>query len=345
MRRDLQHSVGRRGVLKSGLGLVLGAVGLPGMAACTASPGPARVTVAGGEAGGFYLEFATLLAESLQGHGIAQRAEALTTGGSLDNMKRLAAGEATFAVALLDAAVRQVAVQQAGVPQTAAPTGPPRAVGQPAGAMLAVGKVYENYVHCLVRRDSGIGNYTDLRGRRIGIGEAGSGTSLTAGRILDESGLAGAAGAVTEVNLGLNDGLAALRRKAVDVLFWSGGVPTAAITEANGEPGLRLLDLSNLVRPLRERFGAFYDRVLIPGSAYPGAGSVWTVGVGNLLLCRDDLDGDIVRNTVRLLVDHADELVPRSSLGVQFLSPDTLINTADLPLHPAAAEAYRTLHG
>jgi uncharacterized protein len=284
------------------------------------------VTVAGGEAGGFYLEFASLLAGSLQRHGIAQRAEALTTGGSLDNMKRLAAGEATFAVALLDAAVLRV-------------------VGQPAGAMVAVGKVYENYVHCLVRRDSGIGNYTDLKGRRIGIGEAGSGTSLTAGWILDVSGLTGAAGAVTEVNLGLNDGLAALRRKAVDVLFWSGGVPTAAITGANDEPGLRLLDLSNLVRPLRERFGAFYDRVLIPGSAYPGAGSVWTVGVANLLLCRHDLDGDIVRNTVRLLVDHADELVPRSSLGVQFLSPDTLINTADLPLHPAAAEAYRSLHG
>ncbi|MFC9352699.1 TAXI family TRAP transporter solute-binding subunit [Arthrobacter sp. NPDC057013] len=327
----IQDPVGRRGVLKSGLGLLLGAVCLPGVAACTASPGPARVTVAGGEAGGFYLEFATLLAESFQRHGIAQRAEALTTGGSLDNMRRLAAGEATFAVALLDAAVQQAGARQA--------------VGPPAGAMAAVGKVYENYVHCLVRRDSGIGNHTDLKGRRIGIGEAGSGTSLTAGRILEVSGLAASAGAVTELNLGLNDGLAALRKKGVDAMFWSGGVPTAAITEANDEPGLRLLDLSNLVRPLRERFGAFYDRVLISGSGYPGAGSVWTVGVANLLLCRNDLDGGIVRNTVRLLVDHADELVPRSSLGVQFLSPDTLINTADLPLHPAAAEAYRTLHG
>lgn len=331
MRPGSQHPVGRRGVLKSGLALVLGAVGFPGMAACTAAPGPARVTVAGGEAGGFYLEFATLLAESLQRHGIAQRAEALTTGGSLDNMKRLAAGEATFAVALLDAAMQQAAVQQAA--------------GQPAAAMAAVGKVYENYVHCLVRRDSGIGNYRDLTGKRIGIGEAGSGTSLTARRILEVSGLGSAARADTEVNLGLNDGLAALRRNTVDVLFWSGGVPTAAIAAANDEPGLRLLDLSNLVRPLRERFGAFYDRVLIPGSGYPGAGSVWTVGVANLLLCRNDLDAGIVRNTVRLLVDHADELVPRSSLGVQFLSPDTLINTAGLPLHPAAADAYRTLHG
>jgi TRAP transporter TAXI family solute receptor len=323
--------VGRRGVLKSGLSLVAGAFSLSAMAACTSSPGPARVTVAGGESGGFYLEFAALLAESLQRHGIAQRAEALTTGGSLDNIRRLAAGEATFAVALLDSAV-----QQAGAQQTA---------GQPAVAMAAVGKVYENYVHCLVRRDSGIGNYRDLKDRRIGIGEAGSGTALTSRRILEVSGLAGSARAVTEVNLGLNAGLAALRRKAVDVLFWSGGVPTAAIAEANDAPGLRLLDLSGLVRPLRDRFGAFYDRVLIPGSGYPGAGPAWTVGVANLLLCRNDLDGGVVRNTVKLLVDHADELVPRSSLGVQFLSPDTLINTADLPLHPAAAEAYRTLHG
>ena len=341
MRPGQQQPVGRRAFLKSGLGLVLGAVSFPGMAACTASPGPAKVTVAGGEAGGFYLEFATLLAESLQRHRIAQRAEALTTDGSLDNMKRLVAGEATFAVALLDAAAQQAGVQQAAGRQAVGR----QAVGQPAGAMVAVGKVYENYVHCLVRRDSGIGNYRGLTGKRIGIGEAGSGTSLTARRTLEVSGLAGQAGAVTEVNLGLNEGLAALRRKAVDVLFWSGGVPTAAIADANDEPGLRLLDLSSLVPPLRERFGAFYDRVLIPGSGYPGAGSVWTVGVANLLLCRNDLDADVVRNTVKLLVDHADELVPRSSLGVQFLSPDTLINTADLPLHPAAAEAYRTLHG
>jgi uncharacterized protein len=328
--------MGRRAILKAGLGLALGAVGFPTVAACTPSPGPARVTVAGGETGGFYLEFATLLAASLQRHGVAQRAEPLTTGGSLDNMKRLVAGEATFAVALLDAAVQQTAVRQGGPQQPA---------GLPAGVMAAVGKVYENYVHCLVRRDSGIRNYRELTGRRIGIGDAGSGTSLTAHRILEVSGLAGAAKPVAEVNLGLNDGLAALRRKAVDVLFWSGGVPTAAITEANAGPGLKLLDLSDVVRPLRERFGAFYDRVLVPGSAYQGAGSVWSVGVANLLLCRHDLDGDVVRNTVRLLVDHADELVPRSSLGVQFLSPDTLINTADLPLHPAAAEAYRALHG
>ena len=67
--------------------------------------------------------------------------------------------------------------------------------------------------------------------------------------------------------------------------------------------------------------------------------------MANLLLCRYDLDGPTVRRTVELLVGHAQELIPRSSLGVQFLSQETLINTADVPLHPAAAAAYRDLHG
>jgi TRAP-type uncharacterized transport system substrate-binding protein len=67
--------------------------------------------------------------------------------------------------------------------------------------------------------------------------------------------------------------------------------------------------------------------------------------VTNLLLCRSDLAGTTVQRTVELLVGRAEELIPQSSLGVQFLSPESLINTAGLPLHPGAAAAYRELHG
>jgi hypothetical protein len=53
----------------------------------------------------------------------------------------------------------------------------------------------------------------------------------------------------------------------------------------------------------------------------------------------------LVAETVKLLVEHAQDLVPKTSTGVQFLSPETLINTAGAPLHPAAETAYRALHG
>ncbi|UVJ40173.1 TAXI family TRAP transporter solute-binding subunit [Arthrobacter sp. CJ23] len=324
----------RRAAVKAGLSMGLAALLLPAAAACTSNERPSRLTVAGGEPGGFYLEFATLLAELLQRQGVADAAVPLSTGGSLDNIGRVLSGEATFAVALADAAAQLATTQLTGT-----------------GSLTALGKVYQNYVHCIVREDSGIRSFADLAGKTAAVGELGSGTSLTAPRIIVASGLSstepgtGASKGIKQVNLGLNQGLGALRDRSVDALFWSGGVPTAAIASTAEEVGLRLIDLAEHIHTMREQHGVFYDRVLIPANSYGNAPAVWTVGVANLLLCRGDLAEHIVRRTVELMVEKAEELVPKSSTGVQFLSPETLINTAGVPLHPAAAAAYRALHG
>ena len=320
----------RRSVLTAAVAVGLAALLPSSLSACTGGDRPENLVVAGGEPGGFYLEFSTLLAAALERHGVATHARAVATGGSLDNIAELRAGRAAFAVALADAAV------------------------QPGGGaeIAAIGKVYENYVHCVVRKDSGIRDISGLAGRRIAVGQLGSGTSLTTPRLLEAAGLgtsadaaAPAAGTAAVENLGLNDGIAALKAGTVDALFWSGGVPTAAIAAAQQDVALGLLDLSGLLPELRRRYGGMYDRVLIPEGSYPGIPAVWTVGAPNLLLCRRDLDNATVERTVQLLVHNAGELIPQSTLGVQFLSAESLINTAGVPLHPAAADAYRALHG
>jgi TRAP transporter TAXI family solute receptor len=335
----------RRTALKASAALGLAGLALPAVSACDPYEIPENLQVAGGEPGGFYLEFATLLAESLRRNGVARNAVPMTTGGSLENIARLLAGEATFAVALADAAIEKASAE---------------AGSAEAGRIVALGKVYENYVHCIVRRDSRILTLIDLAGKTAAIGAVGSGTAFTAHRIIQAAGLGSSSAnassnevppglsspqPVKEVNLGLNAGLAALQEGSADALLWSGGIPTAAITETNSEVGLRFLDLSHLIPAMRAQYGAFYDRVLIPDGSYEGTPAVGTLGVANLLLCRRDLEDHTVARTVELLVDHAQELIPRSSLGVQFLSTETLINTAGVPLHPAAAASYRRLHG
>ncbi|MFJ5957525.1 TAXI family TRAP transporter solute-binding subunit [Paenarthrobacter sp. NPDC092416] len=329
----------RRAALKLGLSAGLAGLMIPTTTACTPTERPQKLTVAGGETGGFYLEFATLLAALLQREGIAETAVPLTTGGSLENIQRVLSGEATFAVALADAAAQLATTQLAGT-----------------GSLTALGKVYQNYVHCIVREGSGIRTFADLAGKTAAVGEVGSGTSLTAPRIIAAAtagagpnsagpNSAGPNNHIKQVNLGLNGGLAALRDGSVDALFWSGGVPTAAIATTAEDVGLRLIDLSEYIKTMREQHGVFYDRVLIPANSYGTARAVWTVGVANLLLCRSDLADHVVRRTVELMVENAQDLVPKSSTGVQFLSPETLINTAGVPLHPAAESAYRRLHG
>jgi uncharacterized protein len=330
-------SMSRRCVLKAGAAAGLAGILLPALGACTPEDRVDSLVVAGGEPGGFYLEFATLLAASLQRNGVARQATALQTGGSLDNLEHLLGGRATFAVALADSAAEKAAAASASE-----------------AGIAALGRVYENYVHCAVRQASGLRTISDLAGRTVAVGEPGSGTSLTTPRLLEAARLtsvtaggaaSGGGQSVTVLNLGLNDGLSALRDGSVDALFWSGGVPTSAIAAAHHDVGLAFLDLSVLLPVLRAEYGTFYDRVLIPAGAYEGLPAVWTVGVTNLLLCRSDLADTTVKRTVELLVGRAEELIPQSSLGVQFLSPESLINTAGLPLHPGAAAAYRELHG
>ncbi|MGX9899791.1 hypothetical protein ACW0JT_07495 [Arthrobacter sp. SA17] len=83
----------RRAVLRAGAALGLAGMTLPTIGACSPGESPENLMVAGGEPGGFYLEFATLLAESLRRHGVARNAVPVTTGGSLENIDRLLAGE------------------------------------------------------------------------------------------------------------------------------------------------------------------------------------------------------------------------------------------------------------
>ncbi|BCT74766.1 C4-dicarboxylate ABC transporter substrate-binding protein [Sinomonas cyclohexanicum] len=320
-----QVGLTRRGLLRAGLAAGVSSLVLTA-AACAPAPAIDSLTVAGGEPGGFYLEFATLLAQSFERHGVARHASAIETGGSMDNLDRIAARAATVGISLADAAADR----------SAGPA-PSSAAGS---RLVALGRVYENYVHCLVRKDSGLAGVADLAGRAVGVGAAGAGTSLTAHRLLEAAGVT-----VREESLGLNQGLAALRGHSIDALFWSGGVPTAAVAATAKDVGLSLIDLSPLIGPTRARFGEYYERVLVPAGAYEGIPSTWTVGAANLLLCREDLPDAAARATVELLLMRASELVPSTSLGVQFLSPETLINTAGVPLHPAAEAAYRAFHG
>ncbi|UBH06654.1 C4-dicarboxylate ABC transporter substrate-binding protein [Leucobacter sp. Psy1] len=322
---DSRLLVSRRGLLGlAGLG-ALGAAAAFGLSGCVARPPATRLRVAGGEAGGLYQEFATLLADALTRHDVAEHSEALVSEASRENIELIVAGEADLGLALLDtvAASDEVA----------------------GGDVVAIGRIYQNYFHCVVRRDGPVRTVADLSGRVVATGAPGSGTRLTGGRILEAAGLTGPAAPSQDLRLGLNDGLQALERGDVDAMMISGGIPIGSITALNERLGLRLLDLSSVLPELRHRYPGVYEQGVVPEHTYAGTDTIGTVGVANLLLCRPDLDDRVVAEVVELLIEHAGALVPASSAGIQFLSPETLISTGGQPLHPAAAEAYRRFHG
>ena len=284
-------------------------------AACTDSP-QATLRVAAGEPGGFYKEFAELLANELP-------ATVLSTTGSVANLDLVRDGGADLALTLADAA----AAAYAGRTPFTTPV-----------PLRAIGRVYENYMQLVVPADSPAQSITDLAGHRISLGAKGSGAALFGNRMIDRSGI------TAEVDhRPLAEAVAELATGSVDAILWSGGVPTPALAELHRIRPIRLLDLTDQLAALQAEHGPVYERVAVPDGGY--GHPVDTIGVPNLLVTHRDLPDDVAGAVARVLVTRASRLVPPQALGTQYLDQRSLIATAPLPMHPGAAAAYRDLRG
>ncbi|MBB4683646.1 TAXI family TRAP transporter solute-binding subunit [Amycolatopsis jiangsuensis] len=309
----------RRAALLGGLGFAL--------AGCeNGYRGPDRaVTIAAGEAGGFYLAFADVLATELNRAEPRLRCVALATEASVENVGRVRDGTADLGLVLADVAQSALAG-----------TAPfPEAV-----PLRALGRVYENYLQLVVRAADQHSELTALAGRPVSFGAAGSGAAQLAERVFATAGVP-----VRAVHLRLADALAALRDRRIDALVWSGGVPTPALADLNRTTPLALLPLASALPRLRQAHGPLYEQVQVPADAYRGVGALATIGVANLLVCSPGLPADVAAAVVRVLTRRAAELVPAQAVGTQFLDVRTLIGTRPVPLHPGAAGTYRSLHG
>jgi TRAP transporter TAXI family solute receptor len=283
--------------------------------ACTESPHQ-TLRIAAGEPGGFYKEFAELLAGELP-------ATVLSTTGSVDNLDLVRDGEADLALTLADAA----AAAYAGRAPFTTPV-----------PLRAIGRVYENYMQLVVPADSPARSVTDLAGHRISLGAKGSGAALFGDRMIAESGI------TAEVDHHpLAEAVAELAAGSVDAILWSGGVPTPALAELNRIRPIRLVDLTDQLAALQATHGPVYEQVAVPDGGY--GHPVDTIGVPNLLVTHRDLPEDVAGAVARVLVTRASRLVPPQALGTQYLDQRSLIATAPLPMHPGAATAYRDLRG
>ena len=292
-------------------------------AGCVRGEPRGRVRLAAGEQGGLYLAFAEILAKQLGLRHSHVDADAVATAGSVENIARLRSADVDMGLAQADAAERD------------------RATGPAETAPQAVARVYEDYLQMIVRDSAAAHQLADLRGLRVSIGASGSGGAMTTEVLLTAAGLRGQ---LDTRNYNLHDGLARLTDGSVDALVWSGGVPTPAIVDVNATLPLRMLDLGQLATPMARLSGYPYlaSRVSAGGYVPPG---VRTIGVPNLLLCRQNIATDVVFAMVDVLATDAAQLMPPFVRGLEYLDPPSMIQTGLIPLHPGAIAAYDTLHG
>lgn len=202
----------------------------------------------------------------------------------------------------------------------------------------ALAKLYEQPTHLVVRAGSPYESLTDLAASTISVGAEGSGTRVQGLRLLEVAGLLEEE-AIDTRDMNLLDSVAALEEAEIDAFFWSGGLPTQAITDLAERAPIRLIDLSEWVDPLAEQDLGHYEDVPVPVDTYPGVPGVRTIGVSSLLVVAADFPEDTAETLTTELFDLRTLLV-QGHPAIRQLGERTAISTLPVELHPGALAYY-----
>src|SRR5918998_1000028 len=316
--------------------IVAGAVGaliiLSVLAACGAeAPGGGnRLSIATGGTGGVYYVYGGALADQITQNIDGVEATAEATSASVDNMNLIAGENSDIAFSLADTAADAV-------------EGREEFEGEPTPAQ-ALARLYINYTQVATTAGSGINSIEDLRGRSVSVGSPGSGTEVIALRVPRAAGIDPDAD-IDRQQLGVDESVDAVRDGTIDAFFWSGGLPTGAVTDLATTDQIVLLPNTDYLDTLRNQYGEVYQEETIPAGTYEGLDQdVGVIGVPNYLVVNEAMDEELAFQITQLLFDQQDALA-QAHPEARNLDIGTAPQTPPLELHPGAQRYYEEAGG
>ena len=284
-----------------------------------------RVAIATGNTGGVYYVIGNALATQISSStGGKLKATAAETGASVQNIQQLVADNYQVAFSLFDTA-------------TDALNGKAAFDGKPA-KINALGRIYDNSTHVVVRKDTNITSVAGMKGKRISTGSPNSGTEVIAQRLLKSAGLDPATD-IAPQRLDITKTVEGMKAGTIDGFFWSGGLPTAAITDLFTTTGdkVAFLDLDQVL-PEMQKLSSAYQAGTIPAATYKTPADVKTIVVPNVLLVREDLDANVACVLTKTLVEKRDELA-KVNAAAKGITLQNIRKTDPVPLHRGAVKA------
>jgi uncharacterized protein len=198
--------------------------------------------------------------------------------------------------------------------------------------------LWVNTVQVVVRTDSGIHRFEDLRGRRVAVGRKGSVTEDAARIVIEGHGMT--FGDVKPEYRSFADLIPGVLHRTVDAGFMMASYPVSVIEDLNVRVGLRVLPITHDVANHIRSSYPYMRPVTIPANTYTNqVEDVATVGVDNVLVCRDDLSDELVYQLTKTLFQSL-PMLARSNPAARLIDPDQGPITP-IPLHRGAARYYR----
>ncbi|WP_028299048.1 TAXI family TRAP transporter solute-binding subunit [Oceanospirillum beijerinckii] len=201
--------------------------------------------------------------------------------------------------------------------------------------------LFPEYISVLVRRDSGIQSFSDLKHKRFNIGKTGSSQRLTMDILMTARGWRLDDFALVE-ELEPAEQADALCDNRIDASLYVVGHPSGAIKEAIQDCDSRLINLEAEDIAALEQQSRHYQALTLPGSLYSDRqNDVLTAGVNATLFTRADLPDDVAYTVVKSLFEQFDSF-RRLHPAFEVLDVKHMVQTPlAAPMHPGAQRYFQ----
>ncbi len=260
-------------------------------------------------------------------HGI--RCSVESTGGSVYNLNTIRAGELDMGVAQSDW-------------QYHAYNGTSKFAKQGANKDLrAVFSVHPEPFTVVARKDSGIKNFMDLKGKRVNIGNPGSGQRGTMEVLMGALGWSKGDFKLAS-ELKSSEQSSALCDNKIDAIVFTVGHPSGSIKEATTSCDSVMVNVTGPAVDKLVNDADYYRTATIPGGMYRGtATDTQTFGVGATFVSSTKVPENVIYNVVKAVFENFDDFKKLHPAFANLKKEEMIKDGLSAPLHKGAVKYYK----
>ncbi len=282
------------------------------------------LNIATGGTSGTYYPLGGALAELLNKNIPGMNASAQATGAAVANINMLKDGSVDLAFVQNDIAYYAV-------------TGTEMFTDNKIESLRGIAALYPETIQFVTTADTGITSVDQLKGKRVAVGAAGSGSEANARQILGAYGIT--YDDIQPQYLSFGEAVDALKDGNVDAGVVVAGFPTAAIQDLAASQSAVVLDIDDATAAqLKEQY-PYYNPIVIPAGTYPGQDNdVHTIAVKCIVIGTDKISDEMGGKIVEILYSNLDRMVTAHAVG-KLMTKETALEGMSVPMN-AGADAY-----
>lgn len=212
--------------------------------------------------------------------------------------------------------------------------------------LRVIANLYPEDLHLVLPKGKTLSDLSDLKGKRVGIAQAGSGTQIAVELIIADHGVN--RGNIDEAELNNSQSAERIADGQLDAYFYAAGTPVSAMIQLDNTKGMELYSFTDAEVKQANKTVPYYIPSVIPAGTYAGVNyDVNTVAVSGILVTNANQDEELIYQITKAMWSKtARKLLDNGHAKGKVITLDTALDGVEgigVPLHAGAERFYREM--